>query len=381
MSRVLRKVLITGGAGFIGTALTKKLVQKGFEIRIIDSFSSQIHGHKTKDEATLTISEGPIEYINSDILTKSEMVKALDGIDVLIHLAAETGTGQSMYEMRRYSETNVTGTANILEVIGKQKLPIKKIVVASTRAVYGEGKYFCDEHGVLYPTVRNQSQMDLGRFEFNCPFCGKSIKSQPSSEDSRLQPTSIYGITKLAQEQMVLNFGLNHDIATIALRFQNVYGPGQSLLNPYTGILSIFSTRIRSGSSIEIFEDGFESRDFVYIDDAIEMTLLAILDDRKHIDVFNVGSGISTNVTEVVKLLKASFKLEVPTTISGRFRKGDIRHNSADTTKFNENFGYRANTSIEVGITQFVEWVLKQPIYDDNYRESLEELRANGLMK
>ncbi len=377
----MKRILITGGAGFIGTALTRELLSLGHFVRVIDNLANQVHGNNGTKYPSEFTSFPRFEFHQGNILDKSNLLVSLEGIDTVIHLAAETGTGQSMYEMRKYTEVNVVGTATLLESIAEMESPVKKLVVSSSRAVYGEGKYRCELDGFIFPNARSVDEMKLGTFDVFCPYCHTKLCLVPSDEESRLKPTSIYGITKLAQEQMVLSFGRTHSISTAALRYQNVFGPGQSLSNPYTGILSIFSTRILNRGSINVFEDGLESRDFIYIDDVVKMTSLAALDHGNYVEVFNVGSGVSTTVLEVVNGLQEKLAIRVEVSISGNFRAGDIRHNLADVSKFSSRFHWRPETSFNLGLEKFTNWVKKQQIEFDKYDESIGELKNNGLLK
>src|SRR5690606_20496548 len=258
-----KKVLITGGAGFIGSNLAFQLVNKGYQVRVMDNLSEQIHGaHSELLESIID----KVEFIRGDVRKEEDWQQALEGQEILVHLAAETGTGQSMYEVQKYVDVNINGTAIFLDYLVNQKHKIEKVVVASSRAIYGEGKYECREHGVMYPKERKEADLLKGEFEPKCPICNKELILKATDEDSKIHPSSLYGITKQNQEQMVLNICGSIGIPAVAFRYQNVYGPGQSLKNPYTGILSIFSTQMKNGNDLNIFEDGEESRDFVFID-------------------------------------------------------------------------------------------------------------------
>jgi dTDP-L-rhamnose 4-epimerase len=285
----MKNILITGGAGFIGSNLALKLTAKGYIVRVIDSLSQQIHGKKPKVNSPLYLSiKEHVEFYKLDVTNKKELKYALQGQDAVIHLAAETGTGQSMYEIKKYCNVNIGGTALLLDILANNNHSIQKIIIASSRAIYGEGKYECPEHGIVYPDARRDIDLKTGDFDCKCPICGSHVKLLPTSEDSKIHPTSVYGITKQNQEQMVLSVGKYIGIPVVAFRYQNVYGPGQRLYNPYTGILSIFSTQIRKGNNINIFEDGEESRDFVYIDDVVGATILGLEKDEANYEVYNV---------------------------------------------------------------------------------------------
>ncbi len=286
-----------------------------------------------------------------------------------------------MYEIRRYCDTNVGGTANVLEFIGEALPQVSKVVIASSRAIYGEGRYFCSMHGVQYPEARQADDMDCGVFGLRCPECGELMQASATPESSLIHPTSIYGITKHTQEAMVHVWGGSRSIATTALRYQNVYGPGQSLSNPYTGILSIFSTRILNGNPIDIYEDGDEARDFIYIDDVVDATALAVEDRRPGNKSFNVGTGVETSVSKVTALLQQSYNSSVETRITGKYRLGDIRTNYADISLINEWLGFAPRYSFEEGIKNFCNWVVQQEKPKDLYEASIEELQRKGLYK
>ncbi|MCO5232443.1 MAG: NAD-dependent epimerase/dehydratase family protein [Chitinophagales bacterium] len=376
-----KKILITGGAGFIGTRLIKQLVKKGHEITVLDNLSPQIHGHSETSVLYQEIKE-IVRFILGDVQNKEDWEKALVGQEVVVHLAAETGTGQSMYQIERYSNVNVSGTSIFLDILTNTKHSIEKVIVASSRAIYGEGKYFSPslQHSV-YPLGREESDMLGGNFEIKCPFTGENISPEPTDEWSRIQPNSIYGLTKYYQEQAIMITCQALRIPCVALRYQNVYGPGQSLNNPYTGILSIFSTRIKGNKDINIFEDGTESRDFVYIDDVVDATIKGIEKEEANYQSFNIGTGVSTSVLEVAQELMNNYEIQVPIHVTGQFRKGDIRHNFADMKKSENLLGFKAKVSFKEGIKQFTDWVNEQSIVSDKYEASLIEMREKGLLK
>lgn len=376
-----KNILITGGAGFIGSKLANVLIAKGHAVRVLDNLSPQIHGAEPEASPLFRALHGDVEFIRGSVTSRTDMVKALSGMDTVVHLAAETGTGQSMYAIQHYSDVNIGGTTLLLDLIANEQLPIRKIIVASSRAVYGEGKYLCDTHCYVYPSSRSADAMEQGNFAVHCPLCGVAAKLVPTDEDTPVRPASVYGITKLTQELMVLTVGKALGISALAFRYQNVYGPGQSLSNPYTGILSIFSTRILNGNGINIFEDGEESRDFVYIDDAVAATAAAVEHDAALVDAFNVGSGVATDVLTIANTLQKLLGVSVPIEISGQFRLGDIRHNLADLAKIREKLGFEPVVSIEEGLRRFVAWVKGEQVQVDRYEESLQELRRKGLFK
>src|ERR1051325_5645809 len=271
-----RNILVTGGAGFIGSQLSLHLVAKGHRVRVIDNLSPQIHGANEESSPLFRSIRGKVEFFRGSVTSRNDLLHVLPGIDPVVHLAAETGTGQSMYAIQHYSDVNIGGTALLLDLIANTPFPVRKIVVASSRAVYGEGKYVCVQHGHVFPPSRSSEDMARGDFGVHCPRCGMPARMAPTDEDTPVRPASVYGITKLTQEQMALTVAKALGISAVAFRYQNVYGPGQSLSNPYTGILSIFSSRIRNGGGINIFEAGEESRDFVFLDDVVAATVKGI---------------------------------------------------------------------------------------------------------
>lgn len=373
-----KHILITGGAGFIGSNLSLKLIEKGYSVTVLDNLSPQIHSensplyHSIKDK---------VNFILGTVLSYDDWKKALENIDVVVHLAAETGTGQSMYEIEKYTDVNIKGTSIFLDILANEAHNIKKIVVASSRAIYGEGKYTCKEHGIVYPIARLDHDMAHGNFAVQCPYCKHEVTLQPTDEESKIHPTSIYGITKHVQEQMFMLMGQSLGIPSVAFRYQNVYGAGQSLSNPYTGILSIFSTRIKNGNDIAIFEDGLESRDFVYVDDVVDATILGIEKDEANGEVFNVGLGQDIDVLTVAKTLINAYQSDSKVTITGNYRLGDIRHNYADLTKIEQKLGFKPKVSFEEGIKRFTSWVENQEIMEDNYEKSIVEMKEKGLYK
>jgi len=376
----MKNILITGGAGFIGSNLTKKLVSKGYNVTILDNLSKQIHGENQDSELYNSIKDIST-FILGDVCNKSDWNKALNEQDAVIHLAAETGTGQSMYEITKYNDVNILGTSHLLNILANESHSIQKMVIASSRSIYGEGKYLCEKDGIVYPNERNDADMSKGLFEPICNNCKEELSLISTDENSKIHPSSIYGITKQQQEQMILLMGKSLGIPAVALRYQNVYGPGQSLSNPYTGILSIFSTRMLNGNDIDIYEDGEESRDFVFINDVVDATVLALEKKEANHQIFNVGSGVTTTVNQVANSLKECYNSNVNISISGKYRLGDIRHNYADLSKIKEALGFSPKFDFNSGISEFVKWVKTQEIKEDKYESSIEELKEKGLIK
>jgi dTDP-L-rhamnose 4-epimerase len=379
MNKCKKNILITGGAGFIGVNLSRALLRSGASVRILDSFSPQIHA-----TGTLPLDlANTVELIDADVRDREALKGALAGVDCVVHLAAETGTGQSMYEIDRYFSVNVQGTANLLDLLQNDQCgkSLSTIVVASSRAVYGEGAYMCHAHGMVFPAQRGRESMSGGAFEPVCPVCGLAVSLLPTPESAPFMPMSMYGLTKQVQEQAVLLFARTRGINGFGLRYQNVYGPGQSLKNPYTGILAVFSNLARQNQPIDIYEDGMESRDFVYIDDVVEATVRSINYDGQFVGALNVGSGKATSVMTVAQEIKSFFGSESTIKVTGAFRMGDIRHNIADVSKLEKVLGFVPNMAFKQGLSNFLGWAAGQAPEDKAaYLRSVAELASRGLM-
>ncbi len=371
------RVLITGGAGFIGSRLARKLLTSGHEVSILDNFSPQVHGDNSDLPADL---RGSVQLFRGDVRDADICRGALEGQTVLVHLAAETGTGQSMYRVRHYTDVNIGATSSLMELLLTGKFPLRSLVVASSRAVYGEGAARCPKHRVVYPDARSKEAMETGNFEPKCPSCGRATSMVPTSEEAPLHPSSLYGLTKQVQEQLVLMYAATLRINGFALRYQNVYGPGQSLKNPYTGILAIFSSQARANEPIYVFEDGRESRDFVYIGDAAEATLRCIEAPAQKPVALNVGTGTAVTIADAVKHTLAYFSSSSQVTVTGAFREGDIRHNCASVERLRATLGFVPGRQFEDGLREFLAWASGQRLEERNYEQSLAEMRKAGIM-
>jgi len=372
-------ILITGGAGFIGSRLAMRLAGQGAMVTVLDNLSPQVHGPDAQFAAPLS---ALARCVKGDICDAGLVKRLLEGQEVVIHLAAETGTGQSMYAVERYGRVNMQGSAVLLDqIVNERPKTLAKLIVASSRAVYGEGEYVCAVHGRVFPMPRTAENMAAGHFEPLCPQCGKDVAPTATREVTPFGPSSFYGLTKQVQEQMVLMFASAIGIDGFALRYQNVYGPGQSLTNPYTGILAIFSNLVRQGKGLNIFEDGKESRDFVYIDDVVAATA-ACADPGVHgVAALNVGSGVRTSVLDVANAIVRHFKADVPVAVTGAFRVGDIRHNFADLSRIGGLTGFAPQWAFGDGLAQFLSWAEGYAAGDAGFDRSLEELKERGLMQ
>lgn len=378
----MTNVLITGGAGFIGSNVALKLITKGYNVTVLDTLSKQVHGENPEETSPLYLSiKDKVKFIKGSVTSREDWMQALEGQEAVIHLAAETGTGQSMYEIEKYVETNIGGTALLLDILTNTKHNVKRVLVAESRAIYGEGKYHCEKCGDVYPLERKDVDMAKGDFDCHCPNCGGKVILVGTTEHSAIHPSSVYGICKQVQGQLVHLVCPTIGVESVSFRYQNVYGPGQSLTNPYTGILSIFSTRIKNHNGINIFEDGKETRDFVYIEDVVDATILGLEVTKANGHVFNVGTGVATDVLTVAQTLCEKYGIQVPITVSSNYRLGDIRHNFADITSARQILGFEPKWNFSDGIEQFTKWVNQQEIQEDKYETSIEEMKKKGLYK
>lgn len=376
-----KNILITGGAGFIGSNLALALIEKGYSVTVLDNLSPQIHGADAKTTSFLYLSiKDKVRFIEGSVTNRTDWEAAIEGQSVIVHLAAETGTGQSMYQIERYTNVNIGGTALMLDILASAEHRVKKVVVASSRSIYGEGRYADSKGVVCYPSHRKAQDMDRGQFEPLDP-TGKPLNLLATDEESKIHPSSVYGITKQNQEQLVMTVCPTLGIAPVAFRYQNVYGPGQSLQNPYTGILSIFSSLIHHKKDINIFEDGKESRDFVFIDDVVQATIIGLENSQADFEVFNVGYGEPVDVLTVARQLIKNYDIDVKLNISGNYRLGDIRHNYADLTKIKQKLGFRPQYDFNKGLNLFCDWVKTQQIEENRYEHSIEEMKSKGLLK
>ena len=373
-------VLVTGGAGFIGSHVVSGLLKAGYRARVLDNLSPQVHGALPKGLDWLA----SVDFMRGSVTSRKDVQQALAGAKAVVHLAAETGTGQSMYEIARYSENNVAGTAVLLDVLANDRNHgVERLVLASSRAVYGEGAYVCAAcapHKRLSPAPRTAKQLAARQWEHACPQCGATLTAVPTSEDDALRPASIYAATKLAQEHLTAIACAAHGIGYAILRLQNVYGEGQSLDNPYTGILSIFSTRLRRGRHLPIYEDGLETRDFVHVVDVAAAVVAAVRSDLAPNGVVNVGSGVGTTVSDVARALAAAFGASPDLVVTGEYRLGDIRHNRADIARMRALIGGEPAIGLAEGLRRFAAWVATQPLPDDRLAQASAELRARQLM-
>jgi dTDP-L-rhamnose 4-epimerase len=367
------RVLVTGGAGFIGSHLAGRLLADGHAVRVLDSLDQQVHGDETP-----TLPDG-VELLRGDVRDPDAVAGALDGVDRVVHLAAAVGMAQSMYEIVRYTETNALGAAVVLEEALRVRDRLEKVVVASSNTIYGEGLYRCPAEGVdVAPGPRDTARLAAHDWEPACPGCGADLEPMPTPETKPLDPTTIYAIGKRDHEEMFLACGRAYGIPTTALRFFSVYGPGQSLSNPYTGVAAIFASRLLNAHAPVAFEDGRQSRDFVYVDDAVAAIVSALEPGRGDGNALNVGSGVPTTVLDVARTLSDVLGVALEPEIRNEFRAGDVRHCFADASAARAELGWTPATSFRDGIAQLAASLAETPP-TDRFDEAADALASRGL--
>ncbi len=350
------KVLVTGGAGFVGGHVVDCLLAHGHAVTVLDNLSPQIHSTASFS----AVQRASATCIQADVRDSDALRGALADAEAVVHLAAETGTGQSMYNIRHYSDVNTIGTAALLDLLMNEPSTVRRFVLASSRAVYGEGQYRCPQCGTIHPPTRPAEQLARHEWEIVCPICGSLAEPVPTREDALLQPQSIYASTKQTQEQLVTIACHAREIESVVLRYQNVYGPGQSLTNPYTGIISIFFSLIAEGKPLLLFEDGLPSRDFVFIDDVAAATVAAVEVPGIGNSTINVGAGVRTSVRDVAEALYTVLETEPRAEVCENYRVGDIRHCYADIMLLREQLDYTPQVDFAEGIRRFVIWASTQ---------------------
>jgi dTDP-L-rhamnose 4-epimerase len=367
------RVLVTGGAGFVGSHTVDALVQQGHAVRIFDSLDAQVH----RDGRAPAWLNPAAELVRGVVTDRAALAQALAGMDAVIYLAAAVGVGQSMYEIRRYVHDNALGGATFLDVIANEPHTIRRIVVASSMSIYGEGGYRCARCGPVAPGPRPEVQLQQAAWEARCPRCAAETEPLATAEDKPLAPTSIYAITKRDHEEMFLAVGRAYGIPTVALRYFNIYGPRQSLSNPYTGVVAIFASRLLNGRPPLVFEDGRQSRDFVHVGDVVRANLLALEHPAAAFQVFNVGTGRRTSVLDIAEGLATGLGSDVKPQVLGRYRAGDVRHCFADVSAIRTALGFEATTGLADGLRELVGWMRSQPAEDlvDEARAALDARR------
>ena len=367
-------ILVTGGAGFIGSHLVDALLTEGHTVRVLDNFDPQVHGGGRPAYLNKRA-----EYLEGDVRNREHLRNALQGVEVVFHEAAAVGVGQSMYQIEPYVSANALGTAALLDAIVSHRLPLKKLIVASSMSIYGEGQYACHSCGPVAPSLRPESQLAAHEWEMRCPLCGMLASPRPTPESKPLIPTSVYAVTKRDQEELCLCVGRSYGIPTVALRYFNVYGPRQSLSNPYTGVCAIFSSRIKNRHQPLVFEDGEQTRDFVHVRDIVRANLFVLREARADDGMFNVGTGRAVSIGDIARMLAPLYGETVEPDITKKFRAGDIRHCVADIGKLRA-LGFSSSVALEEGLKELVEWG-RTVDAQDRVEAAARELEQRGLTK
>ena len=373
----IRNVLVTGGAGYIGSHLVDALVTRGYAVTVLDSLVPQVHRSGTWP----SYANPKVRYVRGDVRDRSVFEPLVLESQAVVHFGAAVSIGQSMYEIDRYVDVNTRGTALLLDILVNAKHKVEKVIVASSIGVYGEGAYRCATCGPVAPGIRSAAQLAAKDWEQRCPRCGASVESVPTPEDKALYRDNIYSMTKYHQEEMVLLIGKHYGIPSVAPRFFNVYGPRQSLSNPYAGVAAIWISRLMNGKAPVVFEDGGQLRDFVSIHDVVAcLTLMLEKPGADYLPV-NVGSGTTVTILEIARMLKRLLNSDVDIEVTNVGRTFDIRHNTADITRARETLGFEPKVSLEQGFTELIEWAKTTPdVAVDFFDKALDELKAKGLL-
>ncbi len=366
------KALVTGGAGLIGSHIVDQLLAKGYSVKVIDNLEQETH-QKGKPEWI----PKEVEFIHGNTADPVAMLKAMDGVDVIFHQAAYGGFA---LDQNKYVHSNTLGTTNMFSLIKQHKLPIKKVVYASSQAVYGEGKYYCSEHGVQEPHFRGQEQSQAGRWEMECAQCGHPMIPLPTDENKKLCLDTMYAITKYSQELVAKAMGKSLGIPTVGLRYSITYGPRQSLYNPYTGICSIFSTMILNDIAPTVYEDGRQTRDFVFVEDVAKANIVVMENDKANNEVFNVGTGKQTSVIDFVRHLSDAYGKEAKYNFTQEFRPCDVRHLYSDNRKL-AKLGFKPQVSLQEGIKKYANWIKTQGQIEEYFSKYKEKMLQMGIVK
>lgn len=370
-----KNILVTGGAGFIGSFLVDELIKRGHKVRIFDNLDKQVHQGKIPPYLNKKV-----EFIKGDVRNYEALKKTIKGIDVIFNFAAVVGVAQSNYEIKRFIDVNIGGTANLIDILVNTKNKVKKIIGIASMTSLGEGNYKCKKCGIVRPALRSERDIKKNGWEPVCPKCKGKIIPVTTNEDVIEYPNSIYSITKKAQQDLLMLFGKTYNIPTIIMRGFNIYGPRQSLSNPYTGVTSIFMSRVKNNQPAIVYEDGNQTRDFIFIKDVVEAFVLALYKDDANYQVFNLGSGSPIKIREIAQKIASLLGKPELVKITMEFRKNDIRHCFADISKIKELLGWYPKTSLEEGLTQLIKWGSKGKA-EDKFEKAESELKHKGLLK
>ncbi len=373
----IQHILVTGGAGYIGSHLVDALVARDYRVTVLDNLDPQVHRSGTWP----SYANPRATYIQGDVRDRARLEALMLAADAVVHFAAAVGVGQSMYQVDRYVDVNTRGTALLLDILVNAKHHIQKVVVASSIGVYGEGAYRCATHGVVAPGIRAEAPLAARDWEQRCPSCGEHVASIPTPEDKALYRDNIYSMTKYHQEEMVLLIGKTYGIPAVAPRFFNVYGPRQSLSNPYAGVAAIWLSRLLNGRQPVVFEDGGQLRDFVSIHDVVRCLVLMIEQNGADFLPVNIGSGETVTILDIARLLTRLLGSDIEPQITQTGRRFDIRHNTADISRAQTTLGYAPSVSLEQGFTELIEWAKTTPdVAEDFFDRALNELSEKGLL-
>lgn len=370
----MSKILVTGGAGFIGSFLTDKLVELGYIVRILDNLEDQVHQGKTPSYLN-----PKAEFIHGDIRDYETVRKSLEDIEIVFQLAARVGVGQSNYEIKDYVATNIGGMANVLSAIVNSKTSkVRKILMTASMTSYGEGNYTCKTHGVIKPKLRAENDVKKN-WEIMCPLCSSTLTPIPTSEETKINNNSMYSLTKKVQEEMLFLIGHSYKIPVVSLRCFNVYGPRQSLSNPYTGVTAIFISRLKNGKRPIVYEDGLQTRDFISVHDVIDALILAMESKKADFKVVNIGSGKGIRIRDIAQILAKLMNVPLDAEITKKFRKNDIRHCFADITLAQKLLSWRPKIDFDTGMKELIEWSMDENSVD-MFDTAEEELKSKKLL-
>jgi dTDP-L-rhamnose 4-epimerase len=374
---MISQVLVTGGAGYIGSHLVDELVRREYRVTVLDNLEPQVHRTGTWP----SYANPAVTYVRGDVRDRAVFEPLVRAADAVVHFGAAVSVGQSMYQVDRYVDVNTRGTALLLDILVNTTHNVRKLIVASSIGVYGEGAYACAEHGPVAPTIRPEAQLAARDWEQHCPICGRHVGSVPTPEDKALYRDNIYSMTKYHQEEMVLLIGKTYGIPAVAPRFFNVYGPRQSLSNPYAGVAAIWLSRLQNGKPPVVFEDGGQLRDFVSIHDVVDCLVLMLEKPGADYLPVNVGSGETVTILDIARLLNRLLGTSIEPEVTNSGRKFDIRHNTADISRARETLGYAPRVSLEQGFGELIEWARTTPdVAVDMFDRALEELNRKGLL-
>lgn len=372
--RRYKNVLVTGGAGFIGSFLVDRLIADGKKVRILDNLEEQVHFNRKPKYLNKKA-----QFIKGDVRNYNILKKSLKDIDCVFHLASAVGVGQSNYQIRHFVDVNIGGMANLLDLLINSNHKIKKVITISSMTGYGEGNYKCDKCGIVRPPLRDEEQLKRKDWNLYCPSCGKIVRPVPTDENALDYPNSIYGFSKTAQQEMLLLISKIYNIPSVVLRGFNIYGPRQSLSNPYTGVTAIFISRLKNNKSAVVYEDGLQTRDFVSVHDVVDALILAMDKDEANYQMINIGSGKGTTILEIAQTLSKLLGKEELIKVNNNFRKNDIRHCFADISKARKILGWKPKISLKEGFKELIEWSNKESA-EDKFVMAQEELKQKGLI-